>query len=242
MSKQALKLTLGMLTLPLLLAGCGDTTTPTSEDSGNPRIAVTKLQITSSDDPYLLHPVRVAIEAELMGEAYETDLLIAMRSSDGQTGCVLGAMPVAHSGDVLVADDQEPAPASYVEEVEFVVDRVCYELVGRDDVELFVSFDPWNQLGDRKAFQGSTTNPEQSDLFSMVAAAALGVEGCETCETHYTMHETPGLDAQLRELNLSSVVAVLPVASDSRVQPLVPDRPDFSVTARARVMGLGKGE
>lgn len=244
MSKQAIKHTLGALTIPLLLAACGDTTTPVSSelDDGNPHIVVTKLAITSSDDPYLLHPVRVAIEAELMGEAYATDLLIALRSSDGETGCVLGAMPVAHAGDVPADGEQEVAPASYVNEAEFVVDRICYELVGRDDVELFASFDPWNRLGDREVVQDETPSAAQLDVYSIVEAAALGVESCTTCETHYSVHETPGLDAQLRELNMSSIVAVLPVAGDSRVEPIVPNRPDFSVTSLARVTGLGKGE
>jgi hypothetical protein len=244
MSTQAIKSTLGSLTIPLLLAACGDTTNPSAseDDISNQRIVVTKLEITSSDDPYLLHPVRVAIEAELTGEAYETDLLIAMRSSDGETGCVLGAMPVAHVGDTLADGDQEHAPASYVNEAEFVVDRICYELAGRDDVELFASFDPWNRLGDREAVADEPSNAQQFDVYSIVEAAALGDADCETCEAHYSVHETPGLDAQLRELNLSSTVAVLPVAGDSRAAPNLRNRPDLSVTSVARITGLGKGD
>lgn len=245
MSKQAIKQSLSALAIPLLLTGCIDATPATTDaDTSNDRIAVTKLEITSTDDPYLLHPVRVAIEAELSGEAYETDLLIAMRSSDGEVGCVLGAMPVAHAGDAQVAegDEQAVAPTRYANEAEFVVDRVCYELVGRDDIELFASFDPWNQLKDREVIDDDSPSAAQLDIYSIVSAAALSDESCETCETHYSVLPTPGLDAQLREVNVSSVVAVLPVAGASRVQPVVPNRPDFSVTTVARVTGLAQGE
>jgi hypothetical protein len=232
MSKQAIKQTLGLLAVPLVLTtGCGDSTGQAGDQAAsNERIAVVELELTSKDQPHLLHPLRVAIEAELAGEAYKTDLLIGMRTSDGATGCVLGAMPVEHLGDA----------GNYVNEAEFVVDRNCYELVGRDDVELFASFDPWNRLGDQEPAEIDET--AAFDIYSIVAAAALSVEGCETCETHYTLHDNPGLDAQLRELNMSSVVTVLPVAAEDGVEPIVPDRPDFSVTTRSRVTGLANGE
>lgn len=244
MSKQAIKHSLGALTLPLLFTACGDAIATGSgnvETSGSDRISVTALNITSSDDPHLLHPVRVAIEADLMGEAYDADLLIAMRSSDGEVGCVLGAMSVTHQGDAPATEAGEVVPAKYANEAEFVVDRTCYELVDRDDIELFASFDPWNLLGDRQTVANDSEN-QQFDVYSMVEAAALSIEACETCETHYDVHGTPGMDAQLQEVNLSSVVAVLPVAGDSRVEPVLPNRPDLSVTALARVTGMAKGE
>jgi hypothetical protein len=236
MSKQAIHRSLCTLAVPLFLAtGCGDAAGPDAEQATvNDHIAVTKLEITSADAPALLHPIRVAVEAELTGAPYSTDLLIGMRSSDGETGCVLGAMRVEHGGD-LDAD-----ASAYVNEAVFVVDQACYELVGRDDIELFASFDPWNRIGDREPLDSDGT--EAVDIYSIVAAARLSVEGCETCEARYELHENPGLDAQLRELNLSSSVVVLPVAAEGNEQPSAPNRPDFGVTTLSRVTGLAKGE
>jgi hypothetical protein len=240
MSKRAIRVQLSTLAVPLLLtAGCGDATSPEADEE-NDHIAVSKLEITSSDDPHLLHPLRVAIEAELSGEAYATDLLIGMRTSDGAAGCVLGAMPVEHGADPEPSEG-EGSPTAYVNEAEFVVDRACYELAGRDDVELFASFDPWNRLGDQ-VIEDSAPTAESLDVYSIVAAAAVSGEGCETCETYYTLHDNPGLDAELRELNLSSVVAVVPVAADGGEAPVPVNRPDFSVTSRSRITGLYDGQ
>ncbi|KIG19274.1 hypothetical protein DB30_03830 [Enhygromyxa salina] len=241
MSKQVITRTLCTFAVPLVLAtGCGDTTNSDGDEAAvaNDHITVTKLEITSADDPQLLHPLRVAINAELSGEAYATDLLIGMRTSDGAAGCVLGAMPVEHTSDPEQLEGVD-SPTAYANEAEFMVDRECYELAGRDDVELFASFDPWNRIGDRVI---DASNPTGYDIYSVVAAAAVSLEGCETCETQYSLHDNPGLDAQLRELNLSSVVAVVPVAAPDGEAPALVNRPDFSVTSRSRITGLADGK
>lgn len=243
MSKHAINHTLAALAVPLVLAtACADAT-PESADALNEHIAITSIEITSGDDLYLLHPIHVAVAAELSGEAFDTDLVIGMRTIDGSEGCVLGAMPVEHGGEQAL-DEGVTSPGAYANEAEFVIDRACYALIERDDVELFASFDPWNRLGDREL---DTTAPSEGggsalDLFSIVAAAAVGVEGCESCETTYSLSASPGLDAELEELNLSSVVAVLPVAAEGGEAPhKTTDRPDFSLTVRSRVVGLAKG-
>ncbi len=161
-----------------------------------------------------------------------------MRTVDGGEGCVLGAMPVAHEGG-------ETSSATL--DAEFVIPRDCYELVGRD-VELFASFDPWNRIGDREVDPlveqlEQAQTPSDFSLYNVVAAAALSVEGCESCETSYALGSSPGLDAQLQELSTSSTVAVLPVSGEDGTQPQQ-DHPtiDFTVSSLARVTGLDSGE
>lgn len=244
MYKPTITRTITSLALPLaLITGCGDAE-PTGEDQvENLHIAVTDLQIISSDAPHVLHPLIVSVSAELTGDAYRTELVIGMRTADGSEGCVLGAMPVEHSDAEPALEDEQAAVAGmYEATAEFVVGGDCLDLAERDDVELFASFDPWNKLGDN-ASDAASVGEEGLALYSIVEASALSVEGCETCETTYSVHAWPGLDAELTELNLSSVVAVLPVAAEGRGVPAHgSNQAAFSLTMGSRVTGLRSGQ
>lgn len=225
--------TLGVFSLPLVLAaGCDDVGPEAARDDRNEHIAVTSLKLTGAGANYLLHPVSVAVEARLSGAAYETDLVVGLWAEDGSVGCTLGAMPVAHAGG---ADE-----ARYAREATFVVPPTCHELAGRDDLALFVAFDPWNRLGDREVDLDAVRDYKSE--YDMVAAAALGDADCDDCAARHALHASPGMDAQLRELNLSSAVIVLPVDPDGRALAKGADRPDFNLTASSRVLGLPAGK
>jgi hypothetical protein len=228
MSSKAIRTLTSTLVVPLtFFLGCGDTDAPPDGET-NPRIDLTSIEVTSADELYLLHPVEVAVEAELEGAAYEADVVVGLRTVDGGEGCVIGSMRVSHTGET----------ASWQGESEFMIPRTCYQLVDAD-VELFVSFDPWNQLGDRDddALVEIAAQSGNLDLYAIAAASALGVEGCETCETTRALYSSPGLDAQLQELHASSGVAVIPVAGEDGVEP-DETRYDLALSSRARVVGL----
>ncbi|EDM79492.1 putative secreted esterase [Plesiocystis pacifica SIR-1] len=226
------------LTLPLLATACGDAQTVTEDGLSSDRIAVDSLEISSEGAVYVNHPMRVAVSGTTAGESYRTDLLVGLRTLDGNAGCVLGAMPAEHD-----AANGEGEPAPFSQEMEFVVSSECAQLAGRDDVELFASFDPWNRLGERDDLGDLAGAGEAGlELYDIVAASALSAEGCESCETVYAVHENPGYDARLDSLELDSVVAVLPVADEDGNAPELGNQPHFSVSAQSRVTGLAQGQ
>ncbi|MDC0673425.1 FG-GAP repeat domain-containing protein [Nannocystis radixulma] len=228
MSNINVKRILGVFTLPLVLAaGCDEVGPEAARDVRNERIAVTSLKLTSAGDNYLLHPVSVAVQARTTGAAYQSDIVVGLWSDDGSVGCTLGAMQVTHDGG---------KDGVFAKESVFVVPATCHELVGRDDLALFVSFDPWNQLGDRD-FAAEGVSGYKSE-YQMMADAALGDQDCGDCDVRHALHDTPGMDAQLRELNLSSSVVVVPVDPDGDAFAAAADRPDFNLSASSRVVGL----
>jgi hypothetical protein len=231
------------LALPLLLlSGCGETGDDASSPLADERITLTQLEVVGDEAAYLRHPLRVAVTAELSGEAFDADLVIGMHTLDGAEGCVLGAMKLDHGQD---------GEQLFEGESEFIVNNGCVDLVERDDVELFASFDPWDELGEGsdpvKAQAAEAAATESGiDLFAVVSASRLGTDACETCSEPMDLQPSPGVDTQLRELNLSSVVAVLPVPAPGRdtgapTPSSTTRRPDFSLSNRLRVTGLDKG-
>ncbi|EDM79455.1 putative secreted esterase [Plesiocystis pacifica SIR-1] len=228
------------LTLPVLATACGDAESASQDDLRSDRIDVTSLELSSEGAIYLNHPVRVTVAGTTSGTAYETDLLVGMRTLDGAAGCVLGSMPAQH--------DAEGETVAFEQKAEFVLHNECFQLAGRDDVEMFTSFDPWNKLGDRDAIvpgvseDSPLASGEGMELFHIVAASALSAEGCESCETVYSVNDNPGYDAQLESLGLDTVVAVVGVTNEEGETPELGEAPHFSISADSRVTGLDQGQ
>ncbi|MCY1069806.1 esterase [Nannocystis sp. RBIL2] len=232
MSKPILPRTLGVFTLPLLLStGCDDLGPAAAAEARNEHMTLTSLKLSSDGGNYLLHPMRVAVAGELTGAAFDTELVVGLWAEDGSVGCTLGAMPVTHAGE---------GAASYAHEAVFVVPATCHELAGRDDLALFVAFDPWNRIGDRE-IDVEEVGGYRSE-YEMVAGAALGERACDDCTARHALLDSPGMDAQLRELNLSSVVVMLPVDPEGHALEPAADRPDLNVSALSRVVGLPAGK
>lgn len=97
-------------------------------------------------------------------------------------------------GDVPAELDPEGSNAR-TGEAEFIVNSSCHALAGRDDVELFVSFDPWNKLEGGSFIEAVNSDP-LFDVFAVVSASALGVEGCDSCETTYAVEGARRLQIQ----------------------------------------------
>jgi hypothetical protein len=156
---------------------------------------------------------------------------------------------VIDSGSTSVSADTLPRRAhleageltTWSATAEFIVGSSCAALVGRDDLELFVSFDPWHELEGESDFEAPQDPSHQVELIDIMAASAVSAEGCESCETAYKLHDVVGLDAELRELELSSIVAVVPVVAEGGADPVATTtRPDFNLTMASRVVGLDK--
>lgn len=242
MSKRALTRILGPLTVPLLLASaCTDATSSSSsasEEVANEHISITKIEL-ADHELYVLHPVRVSVEAELHGDAYEADILVGLRTTDRSSGCVLGSMPVNHAGELSGADGQA-SPSVWTGEGEFVIGLDCGDLGERDDVELFTAFDPWDRLGEREDWQGPVVEDANDlNIYPFVAEATLGSEDCETCEATYELGRNPGRDATLLEMNVGSVIATVDQGRDTIAAT---DKSAFTVTTRSQMRGLAKGQ
>ncbi|EDM80067.1 hypothetical protein PPSIR1_20609 [Plesiocystis pacifica SIR-1] len=237
MNKQSIYRTITLLSLPAaLLAGCD-----TQEQSGQvyDRATLTQIEL-DAEALHVLDPARVTVAADVDSEAFSTDLVVGLRSTTEDAGCVLGAMKLDH------AEDGE---ASFIGESEFIINASCAKLVEGGEVEAFVAFDPWNRLGDSQA-NDAAYEAAGGDLYRIVSSAAMDESACDSCETYLPIAASPGLDAQLRELNVSSTLAVL------RVDEAAPTRdpesglqlaggartPDFSVSESLRVTGLDKGQ
>ncbi len=229
------------LALPLaLLTACSDQSDagPDAELELNEHFQISALEIVGSDGPILLQPLELELAADVSAAAFETNINVGLRSSDGTAGCVLGAV------DIEAGDELDPTTIAAGELVpwstrtELLVDGTCAKLAGREDVELFVAFDPWNKL-EGGSFVDRLDGDPSTPIFELVADRMVSVVGCDSCETRYTVHDPVGLDAQLRELRLSSVVAVLPDA-DEETRSNSDSTPDFYLSAASRVTGLDK--
>lgn len=222
-----------------LALGCGgssdlDDQVVDVEDQLKPRVEhveLTRLELTGADAPSMLHPVKVEVELDAKGDAFDTDVLIGLTADDGELGCVLGALQ-AH---------QVEAGASHLSlGKEFFVNAECREMVERDDVELFAAFDPW---GDTEYEREGTASDQPTGLYDVVRASMLGTDDCAGCSTQTVLRHSPGLDAQLREVGLGSSVATLSLpASEDQVEMPAVDAPHFDVSTAVRVTGLAKGE
>lgn len=203
-------------------------------DEARPRIdtvEVTRLEVTGADRPAMLHPIDVELELDVEGEAFDTDVLVGLRADGGELGCVLGALPAK----------QAEAGATHLSlGAEFFVNADCRDMVGRDDVELFVAFDPW---GGTEVDREGTTIEEPTGLYDIVRGSMLDLQDCAGCRTATELLDSPGIDAQLREVGLHSSVAVLrlPEAEDQVEMPSV-ETPHFEISSAARVTGLAKGQ
>ncbi len=225
---------ISMLAVPLTVAtACGgqDQAGPVDTRQAD-HAQLTRLEIVSEDFA-ALHPVEIEVELDVDGPAFETDLIIAVQTADGEDGCVLGAMKVDHAVD----GDEHLVLAQ-----EFIVNGGCWPLTERDDAKLFASFDPWQRLGD-----GSTNVFEEADvrdgnLLGVMQLSRMATDDCATCETDVVVMPSPGLDAQLREVNVSSAVAVLPVPAEGGLRVAPGPDSDVMVSSRLRVTGLDKAQ
>lgn len=203
-------------------------------DGSRPRVEqvqLTRLALTSSDAPTMLHPLRLDVELDVAGEAFDTDVLVGLRARDGELGCVLGALPAVQA---------EPGASQLRVGAEFFVSAECAPMIGRDDVELFAAFDPW---GDTEVEREGTAVDEPTRLYDIVRGSMLDTEGCQDCRVATALLDSPGPDAQLRQVSLDSSVAVLslPASADQQQLPGV-DTPHFQISTAMRVTGLPRGE
>ncbi len=195
------------------------------------RVELTRLELSSNDTPAVLHPVQVEVELDVVGDAFDTDVLVGLTADDGELGCVLGALEAK----------QDEAGVSHLSMTsEFLVKGDCGALIGRDDVELFATFDPWGDLD----YERDGVQVEQAEgLYDVMRYSMLGTDECDDCRVSTPLLESPGIDAQLREVNLGSSVAVLPVAAHANQQQMpADDRPQFAVSTSTRITGLGRGQ
>ena len=225
---------LHLLSLLAVATACGSdpVDAPTDDPSdARPRVEQVTLQelsIISADAPAVQQPIRVQLAVDVTGEDFSGDVLVGLTDGEG-VGCILGAMELAHSGETSETTlDQE-----------FFVGSACAPLVGRDDVELFAAFDPWEET----SYAARPDATGAASMFEAVHANALDVADCEACDVATAVAESPGQDAQLRELGLDTTVAVLDVSADPEVDvPGTGGAPHFAVSNRLRVTGLDKGE
>lgn len=215
--------------LSTLAIGCGNDDARDGSDlgpDGQPRIEhveLTRLQITSADEPMLLHTVKVEAELDVAGEAFETQVMFGLQAGDGELACTLGEALVASEGGAthLIIDQ------------ELIVREECADMIGSDDLELFVAFDPWR----RTSFQRKITEDQGGDEdYELLRPSVLE---CSSCQPDTALHESPGLDAQLREVSLgSSVTTLLLPAHPDQAQMPAEDRPNLVISTTSRVTGL----
>ncbi|MCA9701896.1 MAG: hypothetical protein KC431_30525, partial [Myxococcales bacterium] len=239
MSKRT-RTTITTLALPLaLLSACAEPEAGSeSAVELDENFQISALEIVGDDGLILLQPVELDIAAEVSAAAFETNINVGLRSVDGTAGCVLGAVAIEPAEDL----EPEAIPAGelvpWSTRTELLVDGSCARLAGRDDVELFVAFDPWNKLEGGSFIERLDGDPS-TPIFELVADRMVSVIGCDSCEVRHTVQDPVGLDAQLRELNLSSVVAILPESAEADLGESG-SRPDFYLSSAARVTGLDK--
>lgn len=219
-----------------LAVGCGGADDVDDPELGDelPRIEqveLSRLALRSEGDPAVLHPVELEVELDVVGDAFDADVLVGLRAEGGELGCVLGAMPISQA---------EPGRAHLSLRSEYFVGADCRDLVGRDDVELFAAFDPW---GNTDFEREEVVVEDVAELYDVVRGAMLGTDSCADCRTSTTLLDSPGRDAQLREVELGSSVAVLalPASEDQERMPGV-DAPHFQISSGVRVTGLAKGQ
>ncbi|MCA9711578.1 MAG: hypothetical protein KDK70_37430, partial [Myxococcales bacterium] len=236
------------LLLPAALAlGCGDGADGESrtglqidrgDGAGKPVVrsaALVGLELVGADSAYLLHPVRVSLSVGVDGEPFDTDVVVGLATPEGERGCLLGAVRLEH-----------PAAGQAVEEAfaEFDVSATCGALVGRSDLTLFASFDPWGGLDYDRTLEVEVEPydaSEEASLYALMQVSALEAEGCASCGAPVRLLDSPGRDAELRELSLDSTVAILEVAEPGQAAALV-DVPHWTVSSRLRVLGVAKNE
>ncbi len=238
-----------LLVPSMLLAGCGDEQSDRGGDqsftqidrgdaSGKPLVRsadLVDLSFVGADSAYLLHPVRVAVNVGIDGEPFGTDVVVGLSTPDGERGCLLGAVRVEHE---ISGYAQEEAFA------EFDVSATCRDLAGRSDLELFASFDPWGGLNFERTLEVEVEPYDASEaasLYALMKVSELDSEACVSCGGPVRLLESPGRDAELREMNVDSTVAILSVAGEGGV-PSEVDVPHWTVSSRLRMMGLGKNE
>lgn len=195
------------------------------------QVQLTRLEITSDDGPSMLHPVDVEFELDVIGDAFEADAMVGLRADDGQLGCIIGAFSIAQD---------EPGTSHVSEHNELFVRGDCAALIDRDDVELFVAFDPWGEVDYER--QGVEAE-RPAVLYDVARGSVLDTDDCTECRVATRLVDSPGVDAQLREVSLASSVAVLsrPAAPDQEAMP-ADETPHFSISSGVRVTGLPRGQ
>jgi len=239
---------LSLLLPAALVAGCGGEEARDSEQtftqidrgdaSGKPLVNTAELlalELVGDGSAIALHPVRVSLSVGIDGEPLDTDVVVGLATPEGDRGCLLGAIRVEHAA---AGYGQEEAFA------EFDVPVTCSSLAGRSDLQLFASFDPWGGLNFDRPLEVEDDPydaSENASLYALMRVSELDPSTCSSCGAPVRLLESPGRDAELRELNLDSSVAILSVPAEGSA-PSEVDVPHWTVSSRVRVTGVAKRE
>lgn len=245
---RTMKLPVPTLLLPaMLLLGCGEDEArgggvgfqiDRGDATGKPLVRsaeLTSLEMVGTDSAYLLHPVRVSLSVGVDGDPFDTDVVVGLATAEGDRGCLLGALRLEHAAGGF---GQEEAFA------EFDVPSTCSALAGRSDLELFASFDPWGGLDYERTLEVEDEPYDASEaasLYALMRVSMLEPGACVGCGAPVRLLESPGRDAELRELNLDSTVAILSIPEEGQTLAEV-DVPHWTVSSRLRMMGVAKNE
>ncbi len=200
-----------------------------ARDVRNERIAVTSLKLTSAGDNYLLHPV----SSRRAGRGRPAPPIRPTSSSAcGPTTAASGARS-ARCRSPTTAARTACSPRSRCSWCRRPATSWSAATTWRCS---FRSTRGTELERPRLHGRGRQRLQERVSDDGRRRASATRTVVIATSATHCTT--APGMDAQLRELNLSSSVVVVPVDPDGDAFAEAADRPDFNLSASSRVVGL----
>lgn len=184
-------------------------------------IQITQLDVYGEELPFhTLHPMEIAFSLAVDGEAFETDVLVGLQTPDGSAGCTTGSFKLNHIPPL--GEDAEPLVVTSVNK-EVIISPSCKALEGRDDVEVFLSFDPWHTLNlDGRAPIDRRNPPTDSiDFFDFAKLSAVPFaddcrsdidgDGDGACRSALELLENPGIDIEIQTVTFDNAVAIVEV-------------------------------
>ncbi len=221
------------------------------------RMEITRLVVTGEPGPFHPHhTIDVSVEIDADAESFQAEALIGMKVPDEDLGCFFGTVTLRHNSANEVHTHLQVHR-------EFVIPESCAMLVGRDDLEVYVAFDPW----------GKVNLVDQDRVLPFADDCEADEHGPhpDECRTALRLEESPGLDLELLEVSLDSTVLVLPrgygdhpgsTVEDIRaahaaaglpedgipdaghppVAAATPDHPHLYVSAAMRILGAAEDE
>lgn len=182
------------------------------------QVTITQLDVPGLNAPfYTLHPIDVAVQFAVEGEAFEADTLVGLQSPDGTVGCTIGTIRLRHDPPI------EGATPDLSFTREFIVPPACQILEDRDDVEVFVAFDPWHtvNLDGRPPLERGPPPNDSVEFFDFAKLSEvpfaddcvgdLDGEGPDACRTALTLRANPGRDIEIQQLSFDNAVAILEI-------------------------------
>ncbi|MSQ85158.1 MAG: C-type lectin domain-containing protein [Myxococcales bacterium] len=182
----------------------------------------------------VLHDVRVTAEFEIVGEAFESMMVVGVRNADKTKTCTLGYWQIqqkATKDDAAttgVSDTNKSITGIYKFESNFVVQPGCKGLIGEKGLIAWAAFDPFQSTNyaERKASPlaaapaGTTPEQQIAKLFGENEQPLTSCKAGPTsthpdnCTTSLEVVDSAGIDLRMEHMNTSTSVVVLEYAGE----------------------------